>query len=53
MPGKQFNGSLYCLPENKGKGPKTRTSKKWCPDCKMHKRGPNHNEGKHHKTKLV
>ena len=42
-------GTLYCRPEFRGKGLKQKSSTKYCPECKMKRRGKNHDEGKHHK----
>lgn len=42
-------GLTYCRPEMKGKPLQGRTSKRYCPVCKLKIRGSNHKEGQHHK----
>lgn len=40
------------MTKNKKPIKKSRTSKKYCPVCKLHKRGKNHETGQHHKKAL-
>lgn len=40
-------GLTYCRSEMKGKGRAARTSAKYCPDCGLKVRGPNHLSGGH------
>jgi len=44
-------GTLYCRPELRGQPLIGKTSGKYCPTCNFKLRGPNHDEGKHHKEK--
>lgn len=48
---KKEKGLTFCRKEMKGRGKATRTSKKYCPDCKLKIRGKNHEQGNHHKTR--
>ena len=51
---RKYQGITYCRPEIKAKikGLKQRTSKRYCPECKMKIRGKNHQNGEHHKAKI-
>lgn len=44
-------GGTYCRPAKKGVGVAKRTSGRYCGECKMKVRGPNHAAGKHHRER--
>ena len=43
---------MYCKPELRGIALLNRTSSKYCPVCKLKVRGPNHEQGSHHKNRV-